>query len=476
MKPKSIVVAAALMLAASAAWPETSQSLRDEVETGLRPPVVVSGDDLAKFSLEKRQAEYGVPAAAVAIARNGRLSWVGVYGDGVDQTTRFQVASLSKAVAAVGLLKLAAEYGIDPDEDISSRFTSIGADQIAPGGVPITLRGLLSHTAGIVPAGFAGYAQGTALPDNAQLVRGEPPATSNAIGIDPALIGQFRYSGGGYTLAQVLAEDLSGEPFEALMRRLVLDPLGMTDSSFRTPAGDELNVAFGHREDGAAIEGGWLVYPELAAAGLWTTAADYLQFSMALLAAHEERDEGISPDIVRQMSTVTGDGYGLGVHLDKNDETLERIFHGGGNPGFRSYFAVFPERRDAIVLMANSEAAYPFIFEILRGASEVHGWPGTPVRYVTPVAVPREQLEAYAGVYLTPDRENRVFTLLVEDGELRGLNASNQPFSMLAISEDVFISPDDGQEIRFVTVGDGVSAKIGDRLFPKRLDAQGDVR
>lgn len=474
MKPKIFVIAGAAMLAACAVSSETSQSLRHEVETGLRPPVVVSGDDLAKFSLDRRQADYGVPAASVAIARNGQLSWVGAYGDGVDQTTKFQVASLSKAVAAVGILKLAAEYGIDLDEDISPRFTSIRADEIAPSGVSITLRGLLSHTAGVVPTDFAGYARGTALPENAQLIRGEQPASSKAIVIDPALIGQFRYSGGGYTLAQVFAEDVSGEPFEDLTRRLVLDPVGMASSSFQTPvAGDEsegLNVAPGHREDGAAIEAGWLVYPEIAAAGLWTTAADYLEFSMALLAAHEGRDDGVSPDIVRQMSTIVGDGYGLGVHLDKSDATLERIFHGGGNPGYRSYFAVFPERRDAIVIMANSEAAYPFIFEVLRGASEVHGWPGTPVRYVTPVAVPREKLETYAGVYLTPDRERRVFTLFVQGGELRGLNASDQPFSMLAISDDVFISPGDGQEIGFVTDGDGVSAKIGDRLFPKRLD------
>ncbi|MEM6273704.1 MAG: serine hydrolase domain-containing protein [Myxococcota bacterium] len=469
MKLRIIVVTGATMLAACASSP----SLRREVESGLRPPVVVASDDLTEFSLEGRRAEYQVPAMSIAIARNGRLSWMGAYGEGVDPTTVFQVASLSKAVSAVGVLKLAAEYGIDLDENIASRFTSVRAEEIAPKGLAITLRGLLSHTAGVVPTDFAGYAQGAALPKNAQLVHGEPPADSKAIVIDPAFKGRFRYCGGGYTLAQVFAEDVSGEPFETLMRRLVFAPVGMGNSSFDRPVADDegrgLKIALGHREDGAAIEGGWRVYPEMAAAGLWTTAADYLRFLMALLAAYEGHDDGVSPDIVRQMLTVTGDGYGLGVHLDESDATLERVFHGGGNPGYRSYFAMFPERRDAIVIMANSEVAYPFIFEVLRGASEVHGWPGTPVRYVVPVTLPREKLDAYAGVYLTPNREKRVFTLFVEGGELQGRNASDQPFSILPIAEDVFVSPGDGREIRFVPDGDGVSAKIGDRLFPKRI-------
>ena len=127
MKLRIIVVTGATMLAACASSP----SLRREVESGLRPPVVVASDDLTEFSLEGRRAEYQVPAMSIAIARNGRLSWMGAYGEGVDPTTVFQVASLSKAVSAVGVLKLAAEYGIDLDENIASRFTRVRAEEIS---------------------------------------------------------------------------------------------------------------------------------------------------------------------------------------------------------------------------------------------------------------------------------------------------------------------------------------------------------
>src|SRR6266446_10698071 len=97
------------------------------------------------------------------------------------------------------------------------------------------LRQLLSHTAGTTVHGFPGYPAGGSLPSIVQILDGAPPANTSPIFVDLIPGMQFRYSGGGTTIAQLAVTDVVGLPFPDLMRELVLAPLGMENSGFEQP-------------------------------------------------------------------------------------------------------------------------------------------------------------------------------------------------------------------------------------------------
>ena len=145
-----------------------------------------------------------------------------------------------------------------------------------------TLRHLLSHTAGFSVHGFGGYQVGAAVPPMKQVLDGKPPANSSPIRVELLPGSKVQYSGGGYTVMQLLIMDVTGKPFPQAMRTLVLDPVGMRDSTDEQPLPKGLAklAATGHVK-GTPIAGGWHVYPEMAAAGLWTTPTDLARFVMA---------------------------------------------------------------------------------------------------------------------------------------------------------------------------------------------------
>jgi CubicO group peptidase (beta-lactamase class C family) len=197
--------------------------------------------------------------------------------------------------------------------------------------------------------------------------------------------GRFAYAGGGYQIAQLWAEDVSGEPFAAIAQRLILGPLGMTRSTFAQPIDDAdiapLPVAAADSPimpmEGVfwPMEGSWRDYPELAAAGLWTTAPDYLRFVAALLsAAGGEPGPVIDAETARFMLTVVDEDYGLGVMVRTDaDGTVTAIGHTGGNTGYRSLWRGYPGANAAAVIIANNRAANALLQELGAGADAAFG-------------------------------------------------------------------------------------------------------
>jgi CubicO group peptidase (beta-lactamase class C family) len=191
----------------------------------------------------------------------------------VGRDTRFQVASLSKWLTAIGVMRLVETGDLDLDAPVSTWLTRWSLPESPHPADAVTLRRLLSHTAGLVDGlGFAGYAPDAPLPDlvgaleapNAstgapvRIVQGQPP-------------GGFAYSGGGYLIAQLVIEEVTGERFEDWMAVHVLGPLGMTDSSFDPPPPDA-DVAPSWNVDGT--EAPLYRFVATGAAGLFTTPAD----------------------------------------------------------------------------------------------------------------------------------------------------------------------------------------------------------
>lgn len=265
-----------------------------------------------------------------------------------------QVASLSKTVAAAVILTLAHQRGISLDNDIRSQVTSLDIALLEGGDRPVTLRQLLSHTSGASQSGYPGYPRDSDLPSASEVVANPPRFFESPLTFDGEP-GEFRYSGGGYMIAQIWAEDVSGKPFAELADELLFSPLGMEDSTFAQPIDDaEIAPLFVVGADAGfnifhgvftPVENSWHDYPEQAAAGLWTTSKDYARFAAALLDAASGASEAIprevaSAMIMPQAEMGKGRAYGLGAMLVLDSEgSVQRVTHSGANTGYRALFA-----------------------------------------------------------------------------------------------------------------------------------------
>ena len=319
------------------------------------------------------------PAASIAVAHEFELVHSETWGTRdadtgapADLSTPFQAGSISKPVAALTALSLVRDGVLDLDEPVELP------------GARRTLRQLLAHTAGANVESFPGYPLGLPVPSPAAVRNGEPPAVTPPVRIEgPA--GAFRYSGGGYLLAQILLEDVTGRPFAELAQKHVLEPLGMSESTFDpyTPDG-----ACGHR-GGTSVEGGRHVYPEAAAAGLWTTAPDLARLTIALAAAaagrpspvpeetaqlalspHAELPDSDEWAFMRDVGIETPTYMGLGLFLSGGDE--RRFSHIGGGAGFLSVLAGSPADGSAVAVMTNCND-HGFLFEALLTLADRHG-------------------------------------------------------------------------------------------------------
>lgn len=281
----------ALVLGQTAVAAVTSQKEIDQhidsVESCLPPPVIVKNEPKSCTTLSQRMAELHIAGVSVAVIHNGTIEWAKGYGvrqiggASVNADTLFQAGSISKPLAAMGTLHLVQEGKLSLDADINTGLTSwkLPPSTAAPGAT-VTLRELLTHTAGITVHGFPGYAAGTPVPTLVQVLNGEAPANTPPIRMDSVPGKEWRYSGGGYTVMQQLVIDTVKEPFPQFLQHTVLAPIGMSHSTYQQPLPESLlsNAAMPYNGDGTAVPGGPHTYPEMAAAGLWTTASDLCRY------------------------------------------------------------------------------------------------------------------------------------------------------------------------------------------------------
>jgi CubicO group peptidase (beta-lactamase class C family) len=337
--------------------------------------------DAIHASLKK----HGVPGASIAVVNGCRIDWTAGFGTAeigssrtVTPDTLFQAASISKPVTALAVLRAVELRQLKLDEDVNSRLISW---HIPPSplsvGRPVTLRLLLSHSAGFNVHGFAGYARGMPVPTLVQVLAGAPPANSEPVKllIKPGY--KYMYSGGGYSIVQQLLADVTGTPFPDFMRRQVLDPLGMNRSTYEQPLPESLaaGAASGHRADGKAIDGRWHTYPEMAAAGLWTTPSDLAQVVIDVAGTMVGgKAKLLSPGIVAEMLKPQTGQYGLGFSL-RGDGTSLEFSHGGANEGFRCVLAGIPSTGQGVVIMTNSDAGGNLLGEVVPVVSQAYGWP-----------------------------------------------------------------------------------------------------
>lgn len=301
--------------------------------------------------------KYRVPAVSVAAFDGNRITLEAAYGDqkaGGDPATpetRFQAASISKTANALCVLSLVRDGKLDLDEPVNRRLTSWqltgdGADKV-------TIRMLLSHTGGTTVHGFAGYERDDVIPSVINILKGRTPANSQAVVVDAPPGRKFRYSGGGITILQQLLSDIEMTSYHDLVAQRVLQPLGMSNSSMQQPRQPlSGKLAFGHADNGETVRMDYHLYPEMAAAGLWTTPGDLARMLMALVASAAGQGGAFLPrKLARQMITPVKSGAGLGVFVDN----AGMVNHSGVNWGFRAIYVVNPRKGRGKVVMSNGE-------------------------------------------------------------------------------------------------------------------------
>ncbi|MEL7482205.1 MAG: serine hydrolase domain-containing protein, partial [Pseudomonadota bacterium] len=452
---------------------------RQIVESALIAPVTFIGEEGDRLSIDERRQSLSIPAVSVAVARDWQLDWSAAYG-GATIETRFQAASLSKPVAAAGILTLAENLGVGIDDELSGQLDGLNLDALNPDGLPITLRGLLSHTNGTTVSGFPGYPAGTELPDLTDILTGSEPANTDPVIVQSDKFGSRNYSGGGYQLAQYWAETVSGEPFDALMKRLVLDAVGMPNSTFTLYTPETYpseDVARAHLSGGKQIDAGWHMYPEQAAAGLWTTPADYVQFVLAVMSAKTGReDAGIRSSVARKMVQPIADEYGLGIGVREIDGEI-RLSHSGLNRGYISNFMAYPARGDMVITMTNSSSGFAMVGDVGRTANATYGWPSTPLIIEKRAETSAAELEDFVGLYIEDGNPETTFTLRVDGSELLGETPSGYQFRLVKIGPNKFIDPNDAEKASFKQTDEGkLALSSGSSTYVRQSTTHDEAR
>jgi CubicO group peptidase (beta-lactamase class C family) len=415
----------------------------------------------------ERMAWRGVPGVGVAVFKGGEIVAAESYGvkeagaaEPVTSDTLFLAGSISKPVAALGALRLVEQGGLALDQDVNAYLRSWRVPANGTWQPRLTVRQLLSHTAGLTVHGFPGYARDEALPRLPQVLDGAPPANTPPVRVNLVPGTRFRYSGGGYCVLQQLMVDVVGQPFPELMRELVLEPAGMASSTFANPLPEARwgEAATGHRASAKPVHGRWHVYPEMAAAGLWTTPTDLARFAIGLQRAARGEPGGLlSAEMAGAMLTPTapttgpfgGPSMGLGLFLH-GDGAASSFGHGGGDEGFVCRLHAYRDRGLGAVVMTNSDREHPLIDEVLRGLAVEHGWPGYLPETPAAAQVEPAAIDRHVGVYeLRPGVQLRIawsgdgLALHAPGQDAIGLRAlSATAFAAEAVDADVTFDQD----------------------------------
>lgn len=402
-------------------------------ENGLLPAMVTKDKLGKREKLLDRMKFYKVPGISIAVINNGKIEWAKGFGvtesgtkNPVTVDTLFQAGSVSKSVAAVGALALVKQGKLSLDEDINQKLTSWKVpENDFTKTEKVTLARILNHSAGLTVHGFWGYTTKEPIPTLKQIFEGTKPANSEAIRVDSVPGKEWRYSGGGYTIMQQLMIDVSQKEFPVLMKETVLDKLGMNASTFDQPLSKEwaARTSWAHISGNKKVVGRWHVYPEMAAAGLWTTPTDLAKFAIDIQDTAAGRSSKVlTQAMVKDMLTPRLGGDGLGVFIAGKDQTLA-FSHTGRDEGFDSFMIGFLNSGQGAVIMANSNLDNDLMGEIIRSISAEYHWKEFPTNQKVLATVSLSNLKSYVGKYKMDQ-----FSLKIElnNGQLF-VSADDQP-------------------------------------------------
>ncbi len=435
--------------------PEIERRIQ-HVTSGLIGGVVIKGDEHATHTLADQMKELNVPGVSIAVIHEGGIEWARGFGvrsmggPPVTADTMFQAGSISKPLAAMAALRLVQQGKLSLDTDVNTYLTGwkLPSDPVTAG-KPITLRELLTHTAGMTVHGFPGYATNEPVPQLMQVLNGEKPANTPAIRSEAAPGMNWKYSGGGYTIMQQVLIDVTGQPFPKLMHDSVLAPISMKQSTYEQPLPQAFQefAATPYHGDGKPVEGGAHTYPEMAAAGLWTTPTDLARYAIEVEQSLEGRaNHVISAEMTRQMLTPGLGHWGLGLQIGGADSNAY-FSHGGTNAGFQNIFVAYEKRGEGAVVMTNGDGGGLLGDEVMHSIAAEYGWPDFQPTVRAAIQIDPKKLAEYVGTFELQPGFDLVVT--VENGQLMTQATGQGKVPLYAESETKFFPTVIPAEIEF---------------------------
>jgi CubicO group peptidase (beta-lactamase class C family) len=432
---------------------DPSRTAQIGVENGLRPKVLIAGEEHSGTNISERMKYYNVPGVSIAVVNRGKTEWSHGYGRitndpkaaAINEHTLFQAGSISKPITAFGALLLVQQGKVSLDDDVNRYLKrwKVPENELTKT-EKVTLRRLLSHTAGTSVHGFQGYSTKTAIPAVIEILEGKKPAVNS----DPVRVilkpgSEFKYSGGGTTIVQLLIEDVTGEPFDAWMQSNVLMPLGMSESTFAQPLPPSyaMHAAYGHHMNGILVEGKWHIYPEMAAAGLWTTPKDLAQFITYIQSALDGKiSSPLNSSYVKEMLTRQKIGsketdFGLGLLLENEGQDLS-FGHGGGDEGFIARLSGYAYRGQGVVIMLNNDSGWPLMEEITNSVADVYHWPDFKPIEKKALSVNSSSLISYPGEYV--HGEDRIEVSITDNKLFIAFKGSTSPLMLYRSADCLF--------------------------------------
>lgn len=452
------------------------------IENGLLPAVVIKGQPVPAMTVAERMKHYHVPGVSVAFLDHGQIAWTRTYGFAdvaaktpVTPETLFQAASISKPVSALAMLRLVQDGRLNLDEDVNAKLRAwkvpeneFTKDQ------KVTLRRIVSHSAGLTVHGFPGYASDETVPTIIQILNGEKPANTAAIRVDTVPGTLWRYSGGGYVVMQLLLTEVTGKPFPQILHDLVLQPAGMTHSTYEQPLPKNLAgaAATPYRSGGEPVKGGPHTYPEMAPAGLWTTPSDLARLAIEVQNEYAGKSSKIlSQEMMKQMLTRQKGDWGLGFGLQNSGAQL--VFgHGGANEGYRCDLEAYAETGQGFAIMTNSDSGGALGSEFLRAVAKEYKWPDfQPKEHVLGKA-DTSLYPAYAGTYEIAGMGR--LTVSTKDGKLFILAEplGPDPQELLPESEGQFFVLSNEVTFTFEKDEKGIVSKLKIKAGPQPFEAK----
>lgn len=436
-------------------------------------------------SLLECMSDLTIHGVSIAVIHEYQIEWARGFGvrergteERVEADTRFQACSISKPITAIATLRLVEQGRLDLDTDINTYLTSWRLPKNGAWQPEVTLRQLLSHTAGISVPWFNGYHPEQDIPTLREILDSQQPANTVAIRVTTMPGLRFRYSGGGYVILQQLLMDVMKQPFPQLMHDLIFNPLNMQHSTFEQPRSSEQweHAATGHRSSGKPIAGKWRIFPEMAAGGLWTTASDLARFGLSLQKAKAgQPDQILSSRMVEELLTPQsksddrGD-IGLGVFIEGRGNTA-RFGHGGDNFGYACCWVSLLHGGQGCVIMTNSDNGWAIQNELVRAIAQVYDWPTVASRKTRPASDTLSVTDDYVGTYelqpgffLTVTKRNNTLFLQVPD---------QQPIEMLRGNDTTYLLAGMDDTLTFVR---NESGKVVSLIFQQRTTEERAAR
>jgi len=341
---------------------------------------------LDPLTLQEVMDRVHVPGVSIAVIRDYEIHWAKGYGiadvtsgEAVDNDTLFQAASISKPVAAMAVLKAVEEGRFSLDDDINKILKSwlLPVEGFTRDG-PVTPRALLSHTSGTGDGfGFPGYPPSAPLPTTIQILDGESPSNVGWVRMERPPLSGMKYSGGGVTIMELALVDAVGKPFPRILEEWVLGPIGMTNSAYEQPLGPkrDARAARAHDGSGKAMDAKWHVYPELEAAGLWTTSVDLAKLAIEVQKSlRNESNRVLSRASMREMMEPVGVGdFAVGFAISKVGEGWY-FGHGGSNWGFRCDLLAHKLKGYGVAIMTNGDNGGIVIRELKERIARAYDW------------------------------------------------------------------------------------------------------